>query len=219
ILFTWGVLQAIGFAGLITLIFINLRNLARFIISLFLLILYQILSNISIYINGNQMVISDLILNDVHGGIIGGFGWAIMMLISTVIGELFENKRFVKILIIGVILTILGASFSVIWGISKHRVNISYIILSTGLASLLFCLLWWIFDEKALTHGKGFIFQPQGKNPFALYILHGLFYGFTILLIPKSINWALIIVTGFINMIIIWVIAFILDKKKIYITI
>ena len=215
-LFTWGVLQAIGFAGIFTLVFIDLKIMIRLLFSLFFLIIYQLLSNFSVLINGNQMLISDLMLIDRNGGIIGGFGWGIMMLLSTVIGELFENKEMLKILIFGVIFSIGGVISSLIWGISKHRVNISYILLSIGLAILAFCLIWWIYDSKAITHTKSYIFQPLGKNSFLFYVIHGLLHILIVILIPKSIGYLLIVVIGSLNVIFILAIALILDKKEIY---
>ncbi len=217
--FSWGVLQAIGFTGIFTLFFINLRILARFILSIFLLILYQILSYIEIIIDGNAIVISELILNDSHGGFIGGFGWAILMLMATVVGELFENKDMIKIYILGILFSTVGIVLSIIFGISKHRVNISYITISVGLGCILFCILWEIYENKELTHKKSIIFQPQGKNAFALYVFHGILFVFTLLLIPESIGWGIVLIVSFVNMLIIWLVAFILDRKKIYIII
>jgi predicted acyltransferase len=219
ILFAWDVLQAIGFAGIITLFFINLRILARFIISIFFLILYQILSYVEVIIDGDAIVISKLILNDVHGGIICGFGWAILMLMTTVIGELFEKKDMKKIIIFGILFSTVGVVLAFIFGISKRRVNVSYITLSIGLGCILFCMLWWIYENKELTYRKSIIFQPQGKNAFALYVFHGALFLFTVILIPESIGWGIVLIIGFVNMLIIWAVAFILDRKKIYIII
>ena len=69
-----------------------------------------------------------------------------------------------------------------------------------------------------MTHSRSIIFQPQGKNALILYIFHGVLFGFT-LLIPKSIGWGIVLIIGFVNMLIIWLVAFILDRKKIYIII
>ncbi len=217
--FSWGVLQAIGFAGIFTLFFIDLRILARFIISIFFLIIYQILSYVEVVIGGNAFVISELILNDSHGGFIGGFGWAIFMLMATVVGELFENKDMIKIIIFGILFSTTGVVLSFIFGISKCRVNISYITLSIGLGCILFCILWGIYEKKELTQRRSIIFQPQGKNAFALYVFHGVLFLFTLLFIPESIGWGIVLIIGFVNMLIIWGIAFILDRKKIYIII
>ena len=92
--------------------FIDLRILARFIISIFLLIIYQFLSYVEVIIDGNTIVISELILNDSHGGFIGGFGWAILMLMATVVGELFENKDMIKIFILGILFSTVGIVLS-----------------------------------------------------------------------------------------------------------
>ena len=202
---------------LLLFFFIDLRILARFTISIFLLVLYQILSYVEVIIDGNALVISEMILNDSHGGFIGGFSWAILMLMATVVGELFENKEMIKIFIFSILFSTIGVVLSFIFGISKRRVNISYITLSIGLGCILFCILWEIYENKELTHRKSIIFQPQGKNAFALYVFHGVLYVFTVLLIPESIDWGIVLIIGFVNMFIIWLVAFILDKKKVYI--
>jgi len=217
--FSWGVLQAIGFAGIFTLFFIDLRILARFIISISLLIIYHILSHVEVIIDGTPFVISDLILNDSHGGFIGGFGWAILMLMTTIVGELFENKDMIKIFIFGILFSTIGVVLSFIFGISKHRVNISYTTLSIGLGCIFFCMLWGIYEKKELTQGRSIIFQPQGKNAFSLYVFHGALFLFTVLLIPDSIGWGIVLIIGFVNILIIWAVAFILDRNKIYIII
>jgi len=217
--FSWGVLQAIGFAGIFTLFFIDLRILVRFIISIYLLIFYQFLSIAELIINENTIVLSELILNDSHGGFIGGFGWAILMLMTTVIGELYEKKDIKKIIFFGILFSTIGVILAFIFGISKNRVNTSYITLSIGLGCILFCILCVIYEKFELTHKRSIIFQPQGKNAFALYVFHGILFIFIELLIPESIGWGIILIVGFANMLIIWLVAFILDRKNIYIII
>ena len=134
------------------------------------------------------------------------------------VGELFENKDMKKIFIFGILFSTVGVVLSFILGISKQRVNMSYITLSIGLGCILFCILWEIYENKELTHSRSIIFQPQGKNALILYIFHGVLFGFT-LLIPESIGWGIVLIIGFVNMLIIWLVAFILDRMKIYIII
>jgi len=217
--FSWGVLQAIGFAGIFTLFFIDFRILVRFIISIYLLIFYQFFSIPELIIDGNTIVLSELILNGSHGGFIGGFGWAILMLMTTVIGELFEKKDLKKIIIFGILFSTVGVILAFVFGISKRRVNTSYITLSIGLGCILFCILWVIYENKELTHKRSIIFQTQGRNAFTLYVFHGILFIITMLLIPESIGWWIVLIIGFVNMLIIWLVAFILDRKKIYIII
>ncbi|QEE17523.1 heparan-alpha-glucosaminide N-acetyltransferase domain-containing protein [Promethearchaeum syntrophicum] len=217
--FSWGVLQAIGFAGIFTLLFINFRIIVRFIISIYLLIFYQFFSIVELIIDENTIVLSEMILTDSHGGFIGGFGWTILMLMATVIGELFEKKELKKIILFSILFSTVGVILALIFGISKQRVNISYITLSIGLGGILFCILWDIYENNESTNKKSRIFQPQGKNAFALYVFHGILYGFTLLLIPESIGWGIILIVGVVNMLIIWLLACILDRNNIYIII
>ncbi len=228
VLFVWNVLQAIGLAGFLTLFFIRFPQWARFVGAGILMIAYQIALPMSIEIEGVQVVLGDLIFEDVHGGLLGGIGWGAMMLLSTAIAESLEKNRMQDFLILGVALTLGGAIIHAVWaatgfpgqwGISKERVTLSYILVSVGLGSLVFYALWVLYDKKNLTNGSSRFFRPQGRNAFFLYIFHGFFIGTAWLYLNDGSHVGLVVMAGLINVTVVWVIGYLLDKRDIYIVI
>ncbi|MHA1655704.1 MAG: heparan-alpha-glucosaminide N-acetyltransferase domain-containing protein [Candidatus Heimdallarchaeota archaeon] len=226
ITFDWGVLQAIGFAGILTLFFIILPRFYRFAISVVLLLLYQFLLGLTVSIDGILVTIGDLAFTSSHGGIIGGVGYGLMMLLSTAVVDDFRSSDKTLLLIAGGCFSVLGGGLHYLWkyldyplygGISKHRVTLSYILLTVGLSALLFWFIWFLFDKKDLSHGKSYFLQPIGRNSLFLYMLHPLFIELLFLLFKATAHVALAFFSGFVTVSIVWLVAWLLDKKKIYI--
>ena len=226
--FSWGVLQAIGYAGLFTLFFIILPRIVRLAIGIGTLVGYQFILNIPIEIESVMMTLGDLNLLDVHGGIIGGIGFAAMLLITTAIIDLFGEKKKLPILISGVAFVSIGIIIHFIWkaygfpihgGISKERMTPSYIALTIGISAILFYLVWFLFDKKDITKGKSIILQPFGRNALFLYIIHPLFILLATLYLPPTTHGALVMFVAAVNVAIIWLIAAWMNRKKVYIVI
>ncbi|NPD87750.1 MAG: DUF1624 domain-containing protein [Asgard group archaeon] len=226
--FSWGVLQAIGYAGIFTLFFILLPRIVRFVIGIGTLVGYQFILNISVEVEGAMMTLADLNLLDEHGGVIGGIGYAALMLTGTAIIDDFREKRKLPILVSGVVFSAIGTTIHYIWkfkgvplygGLSKERMTVSYVFLTLGLGAVLFWLIWYLFDKKEITKGKSKILQPYGRNSLFLYLLHPLFILFAILYLPESSHAALVMFVAAVNVAILWLLAFVLDRKKIYIVI
>ena len=226
--FTWGVLQAIGYAGIFTLFFIILPRIVRFLIGIGTLVGYQLILYIRVNVEGVMMSLADLNLLDEHGGVIGGIGYAAMLLIGTAIIDIFGERKKITILISGIIFTIAGTIVHYIWkfydvplygGLSKERMTPSYVSLTLGLGAILFWIIWYLFDEKNITKGKSYFLQPFGRNALFLYILHPLFILFASLYLPKDSHAALVMFVGAINVVIMWLIAIWMNKNKIYIVI
>jgi len=91
--FGWGVLQSIGIAGIFTVFFIEIPRFYRFIIGFMLLEIYQFVIGLTVNVDGVFMTISDLGFGDAHGGFIGGFGYGVMMLLSTAIVYDFRELK------------------------------------------------------------------------------------------------------------------------------
>ena len=226
--FSWGVLQAIGYAGIFAMFFIILPRIVRFAIGIGTLIGYQFILNISVEVEGVMMTLADLNLLDDHGGVIGGIGYAALMLIGTAIIDDFREKKKFPILISGIIFTAIGVTIHYVWkfygiplygGLSKERMTVSYVLLTIGLGAVLFWLIWYLFDKKEITKGKSKILQPYGRNALFLYILHPLLILFAILYLPESSHAALIMFVAALNVGILWLVAVIMDRRKIYIVI
>ena len=226
--FSWGVLQAIGYAGLFTLFFIILPRTVRLVIGVGTLVGYQFILNIPIEVESVMMTLGDLNLLDIHGGIIGGIGFASMLLITTAIIDIFGEKKKFLILISGFAFTAVGIIIHFIWkayghpvhgGISKERMTPSYVSLTIGLSALLFYLIWYLFDKKDITKGRSLIFQPFGRNALFLYIIHPLFILLATLYLPQSTHGALVMFVAAVNVTIIWLLAVWMNRKKVFIVI
>ncbi len=226
--FSWGVLQAIGYAGLFTMFFIILPRVVRLIIGIGTLVGYQFILNITIEVESVMMTIGDLNLLDVHGGIIGGIGFGAMLLITTAIIDIFNEKKKFPILINSVAFTAVGIIIHFIWkvygyplygGISKERMTPSYVALTIGLSALLFYLIWYLFDKKDISKGKSIILQPFGRNALFLYIIHPLFILLATLYLPQTTHGALVMFIAAVNVFIIWLLAVWMNRKQVYIVI
>ncbi|MHA1211562.1 MAG: heparan-alpha-glucosaminide N-acetyltransferase domain-containing protein [Candidatus Heimdallarchaeota archaeon] len=223
--FGWAVLQAIGLAGIFTSFFILLPRWYRFGLGLVFMVAYQFIIGLTVNIDGVFISISDLGYNDGHGGFIGGFGYSAMMLLSTAIIDDFRKGDKRLILIAGATLSVVGGGLHYLWkytgfpaygGLSKSRVTQSYILLTVGLAAILFWVIWYVFDEKQWTKTKSYFLQPYGKNSLFLYILHPAFIFLELAIFKSTAHLALVFFLGLFNVAILWALAWILDKKKIY---
>ena len=226
--FGWAVLQAIGLAGIFTSFFILIPKYFRLALSFAFLFVYQFVLSLVVNIDGVLISISDLAYLSDHGGFIGGFGWGIMLLLCTSIIDDFRERKILEILIAGGIFSILGVGLDILWvytgfptygGISKIRVTQSYILISIGIAMLLFCLIWFIYDKKQWTKNKSDFLGPYGKNALLLFILHPIFIGFSMLYMNDETHAILVALSALLNVLILWGIAWWLDKKEIYIII
>ena len=215
--FGWGAVPSIGIAGIMTLLVINQKKYVRLIIGILATIAYQIVISVTFNIQGTEFIFTDIMYNESHGGILGGIGYGIMMIFSTVICESFEEKKFIWFIIWGGIFLILGISTHFIWGISKRRVSVPFILISVGIGSLFYSLMWFLFDNKKITRNKSIILQPVGKNSIFLYAAHSISTRLIVLISPAYIHIGFAILITLVNVAAIIVIGIVLDKRKVYI--
>jgi predicted acyltransferase len=163
----WGVLQAIGMAGLVTLIFIRLSSAWRWGIGFALLAVYQVILD---------RYWLDYVVSAPHGGLIGSLSWSAMLILSTALADLFfEAERGRKLLPwISLLILLAGIGLAFISPVSKHRVSSSYTLISLGSSALVFFVFDWLSERM---HWEGRFFVVWGKNPLILYFLHYIFIG------------------------------------------
>jgi len=174
----WGVMQAIGVAGLLTLLVVKLPLIARAIVGVVVLAGYQFANT---YIDGfRNMVFAP---ESGHGGIGGAVAWGCMLILATVLMELHE-KGFKPFAIATGILGILSAGAWAWWKfagpvtyieIAKNRVSAGYVIVS-----LFFCCALYIFIEeatRALPKIKAGVVSFWGENPIFFYMVHLMMIG------------------------------------------
>ncbi|HEX7608264.1 MAG TPA: heparan-alpha-glucosaminide N-acetyltransferase domain-containing protein, partial [Candidatus Cryosericum sp.] len=125
----WGVLQAIGFAGLIALLFIAMPARLRWLAGLLLLVAYQYQLNSSWLTS---------VLSSTHGGLKGALSWAALLVMATALGDLFHDaakgRRWFPAASAGVLA--LGLLLAFIVPVSKNRVSASYVLIALGASDL-----------------------------------------------------------------------------------
>ena len=173
----WGVLQAIGVAGLVTLLVIRLPIWSRAAAGVILLAAYQVLLD-----NGWLATV----LASPHGGLQGSLDWAALLILSTVLADLFyDRKRSSRGFVAGCVLALAAGLALAIWlPVSKNRVSATYILVSLGASGLVFGGFVLLVDRL---RRRLPLLTAWGRNPFLMYVLHLLLLGIVVL--PGSPEW------------------------------
>ncbi len=216
----WGTLQVLGMSGLLFLPFAEVKSLIKLIVGSFYVILHQLLLFTSL---------NSVIYDSIEGGILGSLSWGSMMIFSSVIAEgLKKDIRWKYFLLGGLLFLIIGIITSFFWGISRGYMTLSYVFISVGVSSILYYVLYLLFEQRGRnpTFKNEKILSPSGRNAFILFLLHiiTLYFfhdmiPFSYILVPEDIKWAVIILFALLNVSIILLIGYFLDKKKIYLII
>lgn len=172
----WGLLQALGAAGLITLPFIQIKASYRWLIGLIILVGYQLLLD---------QYWLDQVINAVHNGPQGALSWGAMLIIATSLGDLYQQEeRRQYFSWFSLILVIAGSLLALAVPLSKHRASASYVLLSLGLSGLTFYTFHLLESRNRFSIP---ILTEWGKNPLLLYIIHGILLG--LFVIPPYPAW------------------------------
>ncbi len=172
----WGLLQALGVAGLLTLFVIRLPTPWRAAVGLGLLAIYQELLNCC-WLNA--------VRSAPHNGPWGALSWAGLLILATVIADWYHAPALRRRWMPGAALLTLaaGLAVSLVIPVSKNRASASYILISLGLSAL-------IFLGFHILNGAGLrlpLLSAWGRNPLLLYVLHGVLLGFFAL--PPIPGW------------------------------
>ena len=156
----WGALQSIGVAGLLALLVVKLPAWARALSGFAVLAVYQAL---------NQGPIRELVFTADHGGLLGSVSWAAMLILCTVLAELFAKgvKTFLPCVLA---LSGLAAASAFLVPVSKNRVSASYVLVSLAACCVVY-LLVELFTKKLPGVKKGLV-AWWGENPMLCYCLH-----------------------------------------------
>ena len=208
----WGVLQAIGMAGLITLAVIHLPSLYRWLIGAGILVIYQLI--LDKYMLG-------FTIQSPHGGLFGSLNWGAMLILGTALADLFHAEGRLKKAFPWASLSVMvaGIALAFIVPVSKHRVSSSYVLISLGASALLFIFFTWVAGRF---NWKGRFLVVWGMNPLVLYFIHyfiiGIFYMPGLPAIfqaaqPWLVVLEMVILIGGVSLVAYW-----LDRRKIYIS-
>lgn len=229
----WRTLHHIGLAGLLVLPivvfdYVKKSNKAKIISSIILFGLYTIFHesdlNSDVFTSNRDLI--DVIAD---GGFIGGFGWAIQLLIFMIFADIyFKNKRAFKRTVVFSLLPIAtlvclvlialpdntiswAGAISDFLPICKESVSPSYVLFSCYISLLIFC----VFDTTSGNCRKFDPFVWWGKNSILMYIIEFcLFGGIGILLSNHFSNISPIIsfIEAMISLVILILIGYWLNK-------
>ncbi len=159
---SWGVLQALGVAGIVTLLCLELPPIWRAVVGVALLAIYQVLLD-AFWLN--------TVLHSEHGGILGALDWSALMVLCTAVCEPWQRKTSEewRVALPSAVALAAGLALSLIAPISKNRVSASYILVSLGASGLLFAL--FVVLAQRLKMRAGFL-SWWGQNPLLLYVMH-----------------------------------------------
>ena len=174
---SWGVLQAIGVAGILTLLVIGIPPLWRAIVGLAILVAYQLLLN-------NYWL--STVLHSEHGGMEGALSWSAMLILATVIADIWRRSRITEVGVAwpSAVALAAGLLLSVFAPISKNRVSSSYVLVSLGASGLLFAVVLFAVNRLRL---RPAYLRWWGANPLLLYIMHYLLLALVVL--PDAPWW------------------------------
>jgi predicted acyltransferase len=177
----WGVLQAIGGAGLLTLLVICVKPWVRVLFGLVLLAGFQwLLRDPSIH---------GIVFGSTQNSIIGSLSWGGLLILATAAADGFfearaPERRMLALLLSGVAALAAGLVLSQWFPVSKNRASSSYMLVSLGLCLLIFLLFHALLDGKKL---KLKWLCAMGKNPLAMYVAQLFILG--IFTLPGAACW------------------------------
>jgi predicted acyltransferase len=155
----WGVLQAIGVAGLIGLIFIRFPVWVRFAVGALMLCGYQYLLD---------TVMLDTVLRAVHGGLFGAVSWGALLVLSTAVADVWRKGRMPYAACL-VALVVAAAVSAIIVPVSKNRVSLSFILIALALSAVVFLV---VQSATRAAGGRAGFLCWWGENALALYLIH-----------------------------------------------
>jgi len=128
-----------------------------------------------------------LIRTDTLARLLAGLArWGAMLLISTVLADLFhraQRGRFVYVAASAALLA-MGVLASLVVPLSKNRVSLSYVLISVAISALVF-LAFDVFSRRFSLRLP--LLRWWGRNPLLLYVIHILLL--VAQLLPGSQTW------------------------------
>lgn len=161
--FSWGLFQTIGGAGLISLLVIGLPSLVRLIIGVVVLGGYQVLLD--------NIWMRRLTPYSSWCEIEGVISWAMMLVLASVLADLYYDRpRGRRIFVLGILASLgMGIVLSKWVDVSQYYVSASYVLIGLGASGVLFAG-FHVLTERLRVRLPMLI--AWGKNPLVMYLLH-----------------------------------------------
>lgn len=156
----WVTLQTIGFAILVAIPFVVFNKwikLSGFVIIFILFTIYHQIGNNKIYLDV-----------PVHGGVIGGFGWGAMLLLSMFIGEVYYKNKNASFAISAIVASLGILLIKPLGNINLGSCSPTFILTTIGLSGIVF----GCFDYFSSFYKSKFTpFVWWGKNPIIMFLI------------------------------------------------
>ena len=174
----WGLFQTLGVAVFVTLLVIRLPGWVRLLAGVVLQIGYQLLLDFSRDSIGYQTVGS---------GILWSLSWSAMLILATVLADLFHEPRYGRKACLGGACFALAVGFLVSFWIPVSEVwgTSSYVLIGLGGSGILFVCFDWLSTRLRLCLPW---LSAWGQNPLVLYVLHYYLWIF-VFLMPRVPAW------------------------------
>jgi len=172
---TWGVLQAIGGASLVTCTVILARPWVRAVVGVVLLAGYQWLLD-AFWL--------DTVVHTVQNGLPGTLAWAALMVLATAVADGWRAapsalRRTGLVVAVGLASIAVALALAPQEPIGKARASATYMLLTLGLTLLLLAIFTAALDARP----QALLWlQRVGRHPLALYFAH------LLLLAPLSLS-------------------------------
>jgi len=214
--FRWGTLQVLGFSGLMVLPLLELKPRVKLTFATIFMVLHQLIL---------LTPASVIIYESIEGGILAVLSWGSMMILSSFLAEgLGKSKEHLKhyFLYGGLICLLIGIGTGFVLGVSRPYISLPYILISVGVASLLYYLLYFIFEEWGINYNfikKERIFSVVGKNAFIFYLIHMLIAYTIYTIFPFDTPSIIIFPLAIVHTAFIWFLAYYMNKLEMFIII
>lgn len=169
----WGVLQAIGIAGLICLPTVRAPTWARFVIGIVLLFGYQLV------LNGYML---PYVRSSIQGGLFGGISWGALLILATAIADVWRKGLAPYAVCCAILASAAGMSLLFV-PVSKHRVSLSFVLITLAISAVAFLL--FELGARLVPAREGF-FCWWGQNSLMMYLIHLLLLGVMVL---PAVTW------------------------------
>ncbi|EGZ31390.1 heparan-alpha-glucosaminide N-acetyltransferase domain-containing protein [Malacoplasma iowae] len=171
----WVTLQTIGFAILVAIPFVIFNKWVKLSGFIIIFILFSIYHQ-----TGNNKTYLDI---PVHGGVIGGFGWGAMLLLSMFIGEIYYKNKNASFAVSAIVASLGILLIQWLGNINLGSCSPTFILTTIGLSGIVFAC----FDCFSKFYKLNFTpFVWWGKNPIIMFLIEFFVLGVYGAVAPKA---------------------------------
>lgn len=195
----WGILGLIGWAYLVSSLIYLVANGNRFVnMMAWLLFLLLCIANHAQWLPENEWLrafISPIGEGSMTALVMGGV--VVSQLFRSMLQRYTWKQIVMTLLIIGIVLLIAGFALRPVGGISKIKATPSWVLICSGITTIVFALLYYLAD--VLQKGNWFhIIKPAGTNTLLCYLLPYYAYGIPML---AGLYLPAVLLTGMVGLI------------------